>query len=253
VGGIYYVYEHWRPDKGVCFYVGKGKGLRSRDLRRGRNRRYKFIVAALKVAGLEVEVQIVARDLSEAEAFNLEIERIAYWRAEGVALANVTNGGEGASGTKHSAEWKLAMSARMTGREISAAARQKIALSAIGNKRGLGTKKSPEAVERTAAAHRGAKRSAESRMRISAAKKGRPGHAPSEAHIELLKSFHTGRKRSEETRAKMRKPKSESHRAKLASVNLGKRHTHETRAKLSELAREQWAARRRAAQMTVGG
>lgn len=21
----FYVYEHWRPDKGECFYVGKGK------------------------------------------------------------------------------------------------------------------------------------------------------------------------------------------------------------------------------------
>ena len=21
---IFYVYEHWRPDKSVCFYVGKG-------------------------------------------------------------------------------------------------------------------------------------------------------------------------------------------------------------------------------------
>ena len=26
----YYVYEHWRPDKDVCFYVGKGKGGRAK-------------------------------------------------------------------------------------------------------------------------------------------------------------------------------------------------------------------------------
>ena len=28
---IFYVYEHWRPDKNVCFYVGKGKGKRAVD------------------------------------------------------------------------------------------------------------------------------------------------------------------------------------------------------------------------------
>lgn len=37
---IFYVYEHWRPDKDVCFYVGKGSkgrartfigGIRTRD------------------------------------------------------------------------------------------------------------------------------------------------------------------------------------------------------------------------------
>jgi len=26
---MYYVYEHWRPDKDICFYVGKGKGSRA--------------------------------------------------------------------------------------------------------------------------------------------------------------------------------------------------------------------------------
>jgi hypothetical protein len=25
----FYVYEHWRPDKDVCFYVGKGHGRRA--------------------------------------------------------------------------------------------------------------------------------------------------------------------------------------------------------------------------------
>ena len=26
---IFYVYEHWRPDKDTCFWVGKGKGDRA--------------------------------------------------------------------------------------------------------------------------------------------------------------------------------------------------------------------------------
>lgn len=30
----FYVYEHWRPDTGVCFYVGKGKEKRAWDMKR---------------------------------------------------------------------------------------------------------------------------------------------------------------------------------------------------------------------------
>lgn len=30
----FYVYEHWRPDLATCFYVGKGKLKRVRDLSR---------------------------------------------------------------------------------------------------------------------------------------------------------------------------------------------------------------------------
>jgi hypothetical protein len=253
MGGIYYVYEHWRPDKGSCFYVGKGKGKRAHDFRRGRNRRHKFIVAALKEAGLNAEVRIIATCLSESEAFKLEVERIAFWRASGVAISNATDGGEGASGMAHSAEWKRAMSARMTGREVSAETRRKLSALALGNKRGLGVKKSAEAVEKTAAAHRGVQRSEDTRARISVAKTGKPGHALSQAHIEKIKAAHTGQKRSEATREKMRKPKSAEHRAKLSASGRGKSHSDETRAKLAEITRQQWAARRRSAQLSVGG
>lgn len=252
MGGKFYVYEHWRPDTQTCFYVGKGSGLRSHDFRRGRNRRHKFIVEALKAAGFSVDVRFVVADVSEEEAFSVEIQKIAYWRALGASLCNATEGGDGPSGAKHSDEWKQAMSKRMTGRPVSEDAKRKIALSAIGNKRGLGTKKSAESVERTAAAHRGVKRSAETRARISAAKKGKPGHKLSNEQIEIIRAANTGKKRSQETRERMRKPKSAEHRAKLSAANLGKSHSSETRAKLSELARIQWASRK-FSQISVGG
>jgi hypothetical protein len=31
------VYEHWRPDKDVCFYVGRGRKRRGRQKRKPRN------------------------------------------------------------------------------------------------------------------------------------------------------------------------------------------------------------------------
>lgn len=94
---IFYVYEHWRSDKNVCFYVGKGKGKRAFDLLR-RGFHHKNIAAKLSLAGLHVDVRFVGTDLSESIAFDLEIERIAFWRARGVCLINRTDGGEGPSG-----------------------------------------------------------------------------------------------------------------------------------------------------------
>lgn len=77
----YYVYEHWRPDTNVCFYVGKGLSCkynnRAFDFRQ-RNTLHKRITAKLKRLGLEPEVRYVRRFLAEEAAFALEIERIAF-------------------------------------------------------------------------------------------------------------------------------------------------------------------------------
>lgn len=113
----YYVYEHWRLDRDECFYVGKGKGNRAYQMR-DRNRHHKAIMAKLSREGFAVEVKIVASGLTEQESFNLEIERIAFWRQEGVDLANITIGGEGASGLKHSDETKRLWSEQRKGRHV---------------------------------------------------------------------------------------------------------------------------------------
>ena len=90
----FYIYEHWRPDRDECFYVGKGHGVRANWLR-GRNQHHRAIQAKLSRLGMAVEVRMVRTGLSEDEAFTLEIERIAFWRNAGVDLANITNGGRG--------------------------------------------------------------------------------------------------------------------------------------------------------------
>jgi len=118
MGDLFYVYEHWRPDRDECFYVGKGKSKRANDMRQ-RNRFHKFIQQKLAKAGLCVVVRLVETDLSESQAFDLERERIAFWRADGADLANLTDGGEGPSGRKHTEEWKRQNSERMKGRVAS--------------------------------------------------------------------------------------------------------------------------------------
>lgn len=240
---LHYVYEHWRPDLDVCFYVGKGKAKRAYDMRRGRNRYHKFIQAKLAEMGMLVEVRLVLSGLTEEEAFSAEREKISFWREKGIKLANMTDGGEGTSGAKRTPEQNKRVGEKLRGRKMSLESRKKISDGLKGNKNGLGTKKTKEAIERTAQAHRGKIVSDETKKRISIAKTGRQGRKLSVDEIEALRIINTGRKRSEETRAKMRKPKAAGHKAKLSVINIGKTHSEETRKLLSEKAKLQWATR----------
>lgn len=244
MGDVYYVYEHWRPDLDVCFYVGKGKGRRGNDMRRGRNRWHKFVQAKLSSMGMTVEVRLVQGNLSEKEAFAIEKERIVFWRDKKIDLVNLTDGGGGTSGIKHTEEWKKKNSIRNKGRKMSKEARAKLSAALKGNKNGLGTKKSKEAIERTAAAHRGKPKSDEVKAKISAAKKGKPGRIPTSEEIDRIRLKQIGIPKSEETKAKMRKPKSTEHRAKLSAINTGKTHSEETKRLLSERAKIQWQTRK---------
>ena len=89
----YYVYEHWRPDTGQPFYVGKGKGGRAYDMAL-RNPYHKRVAQKLARSGLRPHVQVVAMHPTETEALAHEAKRIQYWRARGVPLTNLTGGGE---------------------------------------------------------------------------------------------------------------------------------------------------------------
>jgi len=95
--GKFYVYEHWRPDTDVCFYVGKGARGRARRMK-DRNPHHQAVVKKLSKLGMCVEIRMVHSGLTEDEAFAKEVERIAFWRGLGVSLVNRTNGGEGPSG-----------------------------------------------------------------------------------------------------------------------------------------------------------
>lgn len=240
MSGVYFIYEHWRPDLNVCFYVGKGKGARAYDMRRGRNRHHKFIQEKLNDMGMSVEVRIVLSELTEQEALSLEMEKISSWREKGIKLANVTDGGDGTSGVKRTSEQNKIVGDKLRGRNVSTETRMKLSIALKGNKNSLGFKKAAEVIEKTAKSHRGKVVPDETRERISIAAKGRRGRSLSSEHIESLRKFNTGRKHSEEAKEKMRKPKSAEHRAKLSAINIGKRHSEKTKKLLSEKARLQW-------------
>jgi hypothetical protein len=224
----HYVYEHWRPDKNVCFYVGMGNGRRAKALYPGsRNRHHDRITAKLKRLDLSVEVRFVSIGLTREEAFTREIERIAYWKAIGVKLCNLTGGGEGSHdismetrelmrqrklGKKHTEEHKakIAKASQRTALDPEYRKRLSIAISAACN--------TPEARERLTRASRAQIRTAEHNAKIGKSHKGKklsPEHAakaraasigrkqPPE-EIERRRAANTGKKRSHEFCQQMR-------------------------------------------------
>lgn len=107
----FYVYEHARGDTCAVFYVGKGSGDRCKS-KQGRNKWWRNIVQKVGPP----TIRIVARGLDEDLAHLVEMERIDQHRLLGTRLTNMTDGGEGMSGYKCSAESIQKRVAKVKGR-----------------------------------------------------------------------------------------------------------------------------------------
>jgi len=96
---IYYVYEWIRLDTNEPFYVGKGKNDRWCKTT-GRSKYFTSICNKV-----DTVVHILQENLSENEAFEYECWYINEYRfVDGFSLCNMTDGGEGISGYKHTEE-----------------------------------------------------------------------------------------------------------------------------------------------------
>ena len=95
---MFYTYSHATPE-GRIFYIGKGQGNRAHQLKY-RNDRWKKIVNKYG----KPTVQVLADWKTEIEALEHEMLLINCFRDMGYKLANLTNGGEGTSGYKHTLE-----------------------------------------------------------------------------------------------------------------------------------------------------
>jgi len=167
---IFYVYEHWRPDTGVCFYVGKGKNKRAYKMT-DRSDHHQKIINKLSSMGMCVEIKLFVSGITEAEAFEIEKSRIAHWRSLGTSLCNKTDGGDGVSGLI-----------------MSDASKEKMRAAKIGQPATIGTtgmKFSDETKEKMSAIKKGKKPNnygkkyvkkpltEEHKLKLSLAKKGR--------------------------------------------------------------------------------
>jgi len=96
----YYIYVHCRPD-GEPFYVGKSyttKKYRGHGFRFKKNAYYNNVITKY---GKETILIYIYECNSEQQSKDYEIWMIAYGKAQGWKLTNLSNGGEGTFGYKH--------------------------------------------------------------------------------------------------------------------------------------------------------
>lgn len=180
---LFYVYIHCRPD-GSPFYVGKGCGSRAYNLSpeyRRANSHHKNIVAKYGAPNIKVEIIECS---SEEQAFQWERHLIHILRYFRLPITNLTDGGEGPSGLKHSEVTKRKMALSNTGKKCSFETRLVLSEKAIGRRHSAAT------IEKM----RLRRPSEETRRLMSLAAKNRPN--------PML-----GRKHSEETKRKISETK----------------------------------------------
>lgn len=112
----YYIYRHVRPDKNVPFYIGRGANYADRSIYRrskslkGRNYIWKSIVAK---NNNNYYIDIMYETDYLDEILKKEIEFISLYGKiidNNGTLCNLTNGGDGSLGLKHTEETKNKMS-----------------------------------------------------------------------------------------------------------------------------------------------
>lgn len=228
----FYVYAWIRPDTGEVFYIGKGSGRRAASMV-SRNEIFLRIVAKLERDGFSPTFEYLHKGLTENDAFCIECAEIAKRGriCKGTGhLANITDGGEGASGAVRSKETCAKIGDAHRGKKATKETLEKL------RKASLGRTHTPESRAKMSRATLGRSISEETRKKMSVAKRGTKHTKETCAKISDMKR---GIEVSEETRAKIskahlgRKLSAES-RLKIGDAHRGKNVSEETREKMSK-------------------
>lgn len=199
----FYVYRHIRKDTNSIFYVGKGNGNRCKR-HNGRNRYWKSIVQ--KANGFDVE--FIVKDIDEELAFLVEQEAIDAYKRFGFSLANISAGGEGTSGMKHTQEAKDKVSKANKGKKKTEQQKKLISIQSTGRKHSEETKAYLSAINKNRVlteeqkqkiidAHKGRKLTEETKQKISK-KHLALNKTMSAEHRKTISDLHKGKKQSPE-------------------------------------------------------
>jgi hypothetical protein len=164
------IYALLDPRTTTVRYVGVARHPRRRlwrhidDARKGGATHCNRWVAGLLHHGVEPQMIILESDVPRER----EVFWISHYRAQGADLTNLTDGGGGAVGYKHSPESVEKLRRRNTGRVVPPETRAAIAASLRG------TRLSDESKAKISAVHKGMPKSDEMKRKLSATIKGRP-------------------------------------------------------------------------------
>lgn len=167
---IFYVYGDYRNMGKTIFYIGKGKEDRFFKPFRKANIHWMRVVKKEK----GYVRRIIKSRLTEKEAIDLEVKLIKKFKQ---TVVNLTDGGEGVSGFKHSDKTKALIKEKRKLQKISDSTRKKMSLQLMGNKRALGYKLTKEELTKRSIFMKGRKHalgfkhSAEAKKKISEASK----------------------------------------------------------------------------------
>jgi hypothetical protein len=163
ISHAFYTYAHINKDTNKIFYIGKGFENRYKSTDR-RNSYWHNIVSKH-----DFNAEILAYWDTEKEALDHEMLLISCFKDMGYKLANMTDGGEGTSGYKHSLETKIKMSKKT----LSEQTRKKIGLAHFGMKRSAEAKKNMSNAQKSILNRQRPPCSEETKQKISQKLKGR--------------------------------------------------------------------------------
>jgi len=191
----FYVYHLIDPFTGFPFYVGKGTGNRMYDhekLTLSEKIPNKNPILFRKIKKIILSNNIlykkILENLTENEAFLLEqseIKKYGRMNDKTGILCNMTNGGEGISGHKHSYETKKRISILHSGKNNPFYGKhhttknlKKIRESSLGNKNSRGLIHTKEIIKKLSLLGKKKIVSKETRVKMSIARKGKPTNVP---------------------------------------------------------------------------